>query len=47
MAPAWPILRPGGAVRPAINDTTGLAFPPYNIKYIVKIHIQTKNEVYQ
>ena len=24
MAPAWPILRPGGAVSPAINPTTGL-----------------------
>lgn len=31
IAPACPILRPGGAVIPAINDTTGLAFPPYNI----------------
>lgn len=28
IAPAWPILRPGGAVTPAINDTTGLAFGP-------------------
>lgn len=28
MAPAWPILRPGGAVRPAMNDTTGLGFGP-------------------
>ena len=24
MAPAWPIRRPGGAVRPAMNATTGL-----------------------
>ena len=23
MAPAWPIRRPGGAVRPAMNPTTG------------------------
>ena len=30
MAPAWPILRPGGAVTPAMKDTTGLASGPYN-----------------
>merc|ERR1719491_2338441 len=24
MAPAWPMRRPGGAVIPAMNDTTGL-----------------------
>jgi hypothetical protein len=27
MAPAWPMRRPGGAVSPAINDTTGLVVP--------------------
>lgn len=26
MAPAWPIRRPGGAVRPAMKPTTGLGF---------------------
>lgn len=28
MAPAWPILRPGGAVTPAMKDTTGLLLGP-------------------
>lgn len=28
IAPAWPILLPGGAVSPAIKDTTGLAVGP-------------------
>ncbi len=28
MAPAWPILRPGGAVTPAMKDTTGFALAP-------------------
>jgi hypothetical protein len=28
MAPAWPILRPGGAVTPAMKDTTGFALGP-------------------
>ena len=28
IAPAWPIRRPGGAVTPAMNDTTGFAFAP-------------------
>lgn len=28
MAPAWPILRPGGAVNPAMKDTTGLELAP-------------------
>lgn len=28
MAPACPILLPGGAVKPAMNDTTGLALAP-------------------
>lgn len=29
MAPAWPILRPGGAVSPAMKDTTGFALAPW------------------
>lgn len=29
MAPAWPILRPGGAVSPAMKDTTGLELAPW------------------
>lgn len=29
IAPAWPILRPGGAVKPAMKDTTGFAFAPF------------------
>lgn len=29
IAPAWPILLPGGAVIPAMKDTTGLAFGPW------------------
>lgn len=32
MAPAWPILRPGGAVSPAMNDTTGLALSPWTME---------------
>lgn len=28
MAPAWPILRPGGAVKPAMKDTTGFEAAP-------------------
>lgn len=28
IAPAWPIRRPGGAVSPAMKDTTGLALVP-------------------
>lgn len=28
IAPAWPILRPGGAVSPAINETTGFELGP-------------------
>lgn len=32
MAPAWPILRPGGAVSPAMKDTTGFEFAPWIIK---------------
>lgn len=28
MAPAWPILRPGGAVKPAMKDTTGFPLGP-------------------
>lgn len=27
MAPAWPMRRPGGAVRPAMKETTGLLVP--------------------
>lgn len=38
MAPACPILLPGGAVKPAINDTTGLALGPFNT-YIVNISL--------
>eukprot|EP00976_Prorocentrum_cordatum_P111799 1195427-Prorocentrum_minimum.AAC.2 len=26
-SPAWPMRRPGGAVSPAMNDTTGLVVP--------------------
>ena len=29
MAPAWPILRPGGAVSPAMKDTTGFELAPW------------------
>lgn len=29
IAPAWPILRPGGALSPAMKDTTGFAFGPW------------------
>jgi hypothetical protein len=29
MAPACPILLPGGAVTPAMKDTTGLALAPF------------------
>lgn len=29
MAPAWPMRRPGGAVTPAMKETTGLASGPW------------------
>lgn len=31
IAPAWPIRLPGGAVSPAIKETTGFAFWPWNL----------------
>lgn len=32
MAPAWPMRRPGGAVRPAMKETTGLVVPLARMK---------------
>lgn len=34
MAPAWPILRPGGAVSPAMKDTTGFVLAPWTTQNI-------------
>lgn len=35
MAPAWPIRRPGGAVSPAMKDTTGLALGPWEERNVL------------
>ena len=37
IAPACPILLPGGAVRPAINDATGFLLGPWKRIEVLKI----------
>lgn len=46
MAPAWPIRRPGGAVRPAMKDTTGFLLSPCASSCSYEMKLYTRAQRY-